>query len=197
MSQELALFDFDGTLTDRDSLLPFLRYVAGDVTYFRGMAILSPLLLAYLARIVPNDIAKQKVITRFLGGRDLAEVSAWGELFAEERIPNWLRPGVVDKLKWHQQAGHECVLVSASPDIYLAPFAKRMGFSAVLCTRLETQGSRLTGRLNGPNCYGPEKVRRINDWLNGRQPEVVHAYGDSRGDREMLAMAHHKHYKPR
>ncbi len=89
---------------------------------------------------------------------------------------------------WHAEQGHRRVIVSASYECYLTPVAARIGFDAALGTRLEVDGGRLTGRLDGPNLRRAEKVRRLDEWL-GRRSATVWAYGDSAGDRELLARA--------
>jgi phosphatidylglycerophosphatase C len=95
----------------------------------------------------------------------------------------------VSRARDHLERGHGVVVVSASPSIYLEPLAERLGFDAVLATRLEVDGSgRITGRMLGGNCRGPEKVARLEGWLAGRAPRV-YAYGNSSGDRELLARA--------
>ncbi len=93
------------------------------------------------------------------------------------------------RVQEHRRRGHHLVLVSASPDLYLLPWATYAGFDAVLATELEFVDERCTGRLATPNCWGKEKARRLQEWLSNRQPSLLYAYGDSRGDREMLAMA--------
>jgi phosphatidylglycerophosphatase C len=100
-----------------------------------------------------------------------------------------LRPDVRERLDWHRAEGHELVLVSASPELYVTPIGRRLGFDEVLATRLEVDADgRLTGRLEGANCRGPEKVARLRTW-RGEGLTVAYAYGDSTGDREMLALA--------
>ena len=100
-----------------------------------------------------------------------------------------LRPDVLARVEWHRSEDHELVLVSASPELYVTPIGRRLGFDAVLATRLELDGDgRVTGRLEGANCRGPEKVVRLREW-RGDTVAVAYAYGDSAGDREMLALA--------
>lgn len=187
----LALFDFDGTLTRRDSLMPFLRHVGGTPRFASGLLQMSPVLGAYALGRLPNHVAKERVLAHFLGGRALADVQRLGTTFAQERVPALLRADTQARLQTHLARGDVCVLVSASLDVYLQPWAAQQGFEAVLCSSLvSTRDGRVTGALDGANCFGPEKVRRVLAWLGTRVPEHITAYGDSRGDTEMLAMAH-------
>jgi HAD superfamily hydrolase (TIGR01490 family) len=186
----LALFDFDGTLTTRDSLMPFLRHVVGTPRFVAGLAATSLPLLSYALGSTANDVAKQRVLAHFLRGRDLAEIESAGRAFARDHLPGLLRPATLAALQTHRAAGDTCVLVSASLDVYLQPWADQHGFAAVLCSRLEVDTQQqVTGRIQPANCYGPEKARRIHEWLAGRQPSHITAWGDSRGDAEMFALA--------
>lgn len=191
----LVLFDFDGTLTTRDSFLPFLRHVVGTPRFLAGLAATSGPLLGYAAGLMANDKAKEQVIRHFLGGRTLDELRAQGDRYAASGLSGLLRDTTLQALRRHVAAGDECVLVSASLDLYLAPWAQRQGFRAVLCSSLATDAQGLvTGTLTPRNCFGEEKARRVRAWLAGREPSHITAYGDSRGDREMLAMAQTAHW---
>jgi HAD superfamily hydrolase (TIGR01490 family) len=186
----LALFDFDSTLTTRDSLMPFLRHVVGTPRFMAGLAATSLPLLSYALGHTANDVAKQQVLAHFLRGRDLAEIEACGRTFARNHLPGLLRPTTLAALQTHRVAGDSCVLVSASLDVYLQPWADQHGFAAVLCSRLEVDAQQhVTGHIQPANCYGPEKARRIHEWLAGRRPSHITAWGDSRGDDEMFALA--------
>ena len=190
MSFRLALFDFDGTLTTGDTLLPFLRHFTGNAKFFTRLVLLSPVLACFVMGLIRNDVAKQSVLKKFMAGRHLDEVQRAGERFSLEGMTRLLRPDMMERMRWHLSQGHCCVLVSASLDVYLHPWAERVGFEALLCSRLSvTPEGLVTGDLEGANCFGEEKSKRISAWLNGRQPAYIYAYGDSRGDREMLAMA--------
>ena len=188
----LVLFDFDGTLTHRDTLLPFLRFVVGGPRYLLGLCWLAPVLALYAAGLLRNDIAKNIVLRHYLGGLPLARLREAGRRFASEELPARLRPDTMALLRQHVAQGDHCLLVSASLDLYLREWAQAHGFGAVLCSELEAHGERAAGTLRGRNCFGPEKVERVRRWLQeaGREPVEVVAYGDSRGDREMLAFAH-------
>jgi HAD superfamily hydrolase (TIGR01490 family) len=188
----VVLFDFDGTLTRGDTLLPFLRFLVGAPRFWAGMAWLSPVLALYAAGVLRNDRAKAIVLRHFLRGRPLAQLQEAGERFAGQQLPALLRTDMMARVRAHVERGDVCVLVSASLDIYLAPWARGHGFDAVLCSRLAAQAGQVSGDLAGPNCFGPEKVARVQAWLRegGHTPLEVIAYGDSRGDHEMMAFAH-------
>ena len=102
----------------------------------------------------------------------------------------------MQRLQWHKKQGHRCILVSASLEIYLRPWATKLGFSYILGSRLEQiDNNRTSGKLLGENCFGPEKMRRIESLLGPRDGYTLYAYGDSRGDKELLSAADFPFYK--
>lgn len=190
-STPVAFFDFDGTLTRRDTLLPFLRYVAGGAAFHTRLALLSPVLLAYLTGGLRNDVAKEIVLRSYLGGQELEELRRKGREFSQTMIPAMLRPEGMERLHWHQAQGHDCVLVSASLDVYLQPWTKTEKFSDLISTSLNAAAGKTDGRICGRNCHGREKVQRMKAWLSGRSPAETYAYGDSRADIHMLEHCGH------
>lgn len=185
-TQAVAYFDFDGTLTRRDSLLLFLHFAAGPLGLAWGALRASPSLLAYGAGRLTNERAKARLLSVFFAGKEAAEFFSLAERFARTKLPRLVRPAGMARLAWHQTQGHRCVLVSASLEAYLAPWAESLGFEAVLATRLAQRQERLSGGFLGSNCYGPEKVARIRAWEAGKAIEMRYAYGDSAGDAAML-----------
>jgi phosphatidylglycerophosphatase C len=189
-ARPLAAFDLDGTLTHRDTLLPFLRQAIGRSRTYRALFTAAlPLAKAAAFGGPHRDTAKAAVLRDVLAGVPLDRMTEAAEAFADHVITHGLRPDVRERVEWHRREGHELVLVSASPELYVAPIGRRLGFDAVLATRLEVGADqRLTGRLVGANCRGPEKVMRLREW-RGEGLAVAYAYGDSSGDREMLDLA--------
>ena len=196
----IAAFDFDGTLTRRDTLLPFLRRGLGGPRFFAALLVCSPWLVAFALRFIPNHAAKQKLFTVALRNRTMAEMDEWTNRWLAHDFPGQLQDWTMARLAEHQQVGHCCVMVSASPDIYLKRVAKQMGFDALLCTEMAEEGGRLTGLMHTPNCYGEQKVERLNAWVQerfGSAPGAVvqYAYGDTSGDKPMLRLAAHAFYR--
>jgi phosphatidylglycerophosphatase C len=190
-SRTVAAFDFDGTLTRHDSLLQFLIAVAGRRPVLRAMAAESrALALAAIGR-GDRDAEKERMLTRVLGGRPHDEVAAAGHAFGTALARSSITPDGRDRIAWHRAAGHEIVIVSASLDVYLHDVARALGVDHVLCTSLVVDGlGRCTGGLLGGNCRGPEKAKRLRALLGDDEVELW-AYGNSRGDHEMLALAQH------
>ncbi|GAB4296428.1 MAG: HAD-IB family hydrolase [Thiohalomonadaceae bacterium] len=192
----VAVFDFDGTITYRDTLLPFLRRLHGWGGVLRGALPLLPTLGGFALRLVPRDVAKERVLIRFLTGLSEAELRRLGADYAQQDIPRQVRPQALARLAWHRRQGHRCVVVSASIEHYVAPWARAAGFDDVLATRLAVDDAgRVSGRYDGANCYGAEKVRRLQQLLGTAADVEIYAYGDSRGDRELLALADHAYYR--
>ncbi len=193
----MAAFDFDGTLVPGDSLLPFVRRAAGRGRFTKAITRHGPrVALATVGRIGSRDEAKAAFVRTAFQGLDANAVAASGEGFAATLVDR-LRPSAARRLRWHQEQGHEIVLVSASLAVYLEPLGRLLGLTAVLATALEEgPDGRLTGGLVGANVRGPEKVRRLQQWL-GTTASEVWAYGDSAGDRELLAAADHPLFVPR
>ncbi|WP_034622814.1 HAD family hydrolase [Desulfovermiculus halophilus] len=191
----LALFDFDGTLTFKDSLSDFIAYAVGRPRMLTGACLLSPVLAAYAIKLLDNGRAKQKVLTHFFAGWRTEELRALGSAYALERLPRILRPQGLERINWHQRQGHEVVVVSASPDIWLRAWTTSMQID-LIGTVLEEKDGRITGRYHGRNCHGKEKARRIGQKYYPAGYSNVYAYGDTPGDRPMLALADQAFYKP-
>ena len=191
--RRLAAFDVDGTLTRRDCVVPFLRRVAGSAVLGRRLAVQSDA-RSTMARRRDRDALKAAAVAAAFIGEPLERVEMLGQQFAQVVYDTGLRTEIVQHLQEHRDRGETVLLVSASFEVYLRPLAELLGADDVLAARLEVGADgRLTGRLDGDNCRGPEKVRRLHGWLDehagGRAAVHLTAYGDSPGDRELLADA--------
>ncbi len=191
----VAAFDFDGTLSRGDSFLPFLREFAGTAHFMRKMLGLSPNLLAYLLGGMSNHDIKNRLLRQFLRGKSVQSMQPFAQYFATGPLPGLIRPAALARLRWHQRQGHRCVIVSASLECYLRPWAETVGVTEVLGSRLAVADDIYTGELMGRNCYGEEKVQRLSTLLGARDAYTLYAYGDSKGDRELLALADHAYYR--
>lgn len=186
----VAAFDFDGTITRRDTFVPFLIHAAGPGRIARLCARELPLVVRVAAGRGDRDALKQRAVGA-LAGRTHSDLSETGIRFAERITRERMRSEMLARIEWHRSEGHELAIVSASLDLYLTPIAERLGIATVLCTTLEYDAHGVaTGNLVHGNCWGPEKLRRLQARF-GTDGYTLHAYGDSAGDRDLLGAADH------
>lgn len=199
MSAELrriAAFDFDGTLSRRDTLVPFLAMASGRRRFAQVCGRLG---LAGARRSVDlrdRDDVKQQLLRELFVGRDEEELRRLGARYARDLLSDQLRPDVLSRLEDHRRAGHEVLFVSASLVYYLEPLADLLGVCAVLAVEPAQLDGRLTGELVRPNVRAEQKALRLREWLGAPADGPVEGtrlwgYGNSSGDHELLQMSDH------
>lgn len=192
----IAAFDFDNTLIDRDSLLPFLFYTTGTFATIYRLLMLIPAFLQFCLKRLSRQEIKEKILSTFFKDKNILDLKKQGKIYADTILDRFIKPEALAKLQWHQDQKHDCVLVSASVDLYLTPWAERHGIKSVLASRLEvTPNSLVTGKLVGSNCWGEEKRRRFLKEFGSKENYTLYFYGDSRGDQEMLEFADYPFYR--
>jgi len=191
----IAFFDFDGTITTDDSLLKFIRFAVGDTIFLVGLLAISPTLIAYKFKLIPNYKAKQIMISWYFKGMAKEKFLEVANEYSLNHIDKIIRKKAMEKIKWHKNEGHKVVVVSASLECCLQPWCLKNDID-LIGTKLDTKENVITGKLLSKNCYGPEKVIRIKEHYDLSSFDFIYAYGDSRGDREMLGLAQEKYYKP-
>ncbi|MEN9553274.1 MAG: hypothetical protein RLY24_869 [Actinomycetota bacterium] len=191
MDVVVAAFDVDNTLTVRDCVVPFMQRVAGRSGFAKAcVSQLVDLVKLILQR--DRDAIKAYFVEKVFAGKNVEEVGLSGVEFASHVVRSWMREDVAQQMRWHQSQGHVVVLVSASLEPYLHAFGDFCEVDAVLCTELEQSDGIFTGKIAGSNCRGPEKVRRLREWMesSGISAEsLMYAYGDSSGDTALLEAA--------
>jgi HAD superfamily hydrolase (TIGR01490 family) len=191
----IVFVDFDGTITKSDTLFQFIRFAVGNVKFVMGLLMVSPFLIGYKLKLIPNYRAKEKMLSWFFKGVKKETFSQVATEFSLNHMDAMVRPQAMERLKWHKERDDTVVVVSASIECWLRPWCEREGY-ALLGTQLAVEGGVLTGRFLTKNCYGAEKVNRIHTAYDVNQFEYIYAYGDSQGDKEMLALADERVYKP-
>lgn len=191
----VAVFDFDGTLTTADSLLPFLREGAGAPRFWGKILLSLPVFAGLALRLLPNHDAKERLLGTFLRDRPQDQLEAIAGRFATGRLARLLNPLAIERLRWHQGQSHRVILLSASPEIYLRVWGKQFGVEEIVATKLKFTGGLATGRIAGRNCHGPEKVTRLTEHLAALNAWRIVAYADGASDRFLLAVADEVHYR--
>jgi HAD superfamily hydrolase (TIGR01490 family) len=194
MEKRLVLLDFDGTITRNDTLFEFIRFYHGDRRYYGGIMLLSPVLMALRLRLISKQRAKERVLRFFFSGTPLKEFNTKCTYFATNIIPRLIRASARALISRELNEKSVVVVVSASPENWVKPWCDGLNIHS-LATRLEIVDDKITGRIYGSNCRGEEKVRRIRAVYELESFQRIVAYGDSRGDREMLALADEPHFR--
>ncbi|MBC8034099.1 MAG: haloacid dehalogenase-like hydrolase [Chitinophagaceae bacterium] len=193
--KRIAFFDFDGTITRKDTLLEFIKFAKGTGNFYAGFLLFSPYLVAFKLKIISNQTAKDKILWFFFRNTPVADFEKKCVEFAEKALPALLRPKALREIKDLKEQGVQVVVVSASPENWIMPWISGMNLS-LIATKLQVKNSLLTGRIMDSNCHGEEKVNRIRqNYILADYDEIL-AYGDSSGDRPMLKLASKSFYKP-
>jgi phosphatidylglycerophosphatase C len=186
----VAAFDFDGTITYYDSLVPFLFFVFGFWKALGGLALQTPYFIEYLFGKKTRAQIKEIILTYFFRGMPLERMQKFGHQYGQGSLNKHVRQSALDRIKWHREQKHRLIIISASIDIYLKPWAELVGIDDVISSKLLlNEKGCITGKLLGENCRGPEKVKRLEGLLGNREGYILYAYGDSDGDKELLESA--------
>lgn len=184
---KVAVFDLDGTITKRDTLLPFLRSLS-SLRLARGLITATPSMALSLWKREHRDKAKESMIRATFAGRPTEEIRSATDGFADQLVPDGLIPLTMERVREHQDHGHRIVIASATPAAVVVPIAERLDIDSVIATELEISNGVFTGQLVGANNRGDEKRRRVLAQL-GAPPD--YAYGNLPDDRPLLDVSQH------
>ncbi len=184
----IAAFDFDGTLTTKDTLLEFIKFACGRKRFYIGFLLHSPMLVLMKVGLLSNWKSKERVFSWFFKGMKYNEFVRLGNEFAHV-IQKFVNKETISILKKHQQEKHDVYIITASIEEWVKPYGHLLNVKEVLGTRIEIVNGVLTGRFESRNCYGKEKVARLLEAEPERTSYFLHAYGDSRGDKELMEFA--------
>ena len=194
-------FDFDGTLTRRDTLIEFIRYVKGNKEFLIGFLKHLHLLILMKIGIMPNWKTKRIIFQYFFGGMTLEKFNEYCEKFAKEKASLLRKKGMAAVNK-AMMDGDRVVIISASIENWVEPFFRSIASPreglvgiSIIGTQIQVVDGKLTGYFLTKNCYGQEKVRRLLEQYPDRREYKLVAYGDSRGDVALLDFADEGHYR--
>ena len=190
----LALFDFDGTITTREMFPDFMRFSVAPRRLAVGKVLLAPWIGGYRMGLVSGHRVRSRIVHFGFRGVPESFVREAGKAFARDVLPGVVRPVALDRIRWHQAQGDRVVVVSGSLDVYLSCWCEQQGLE-LICSRLETADGRLTGRYLGAQCVGEEKSRRVRENCDLDAFAAVYAYGDTHEDVEMLNLASRKYFR--
>lgn len=191
----LVLFDFDGTLTRKDTLFEIIKYIKGKSSFYRGILCLSPFLSLYQLKLISAKKTKERMLKYFFKGMEYDIFIEKCNGFGKDILPSLIKNDALKALNNHKLSGHDIYIVSASAEEWLKVWCHDKGISCI-ATRLEVKENKLTGKINGKNCNGMEKVNRIRETIDLSLYQNIVVYGDTQGDKPMLQLATEAHYRP-
>ena len=195
MRERIAFFDFDGTITTKDTMLEFIRFYSGSLKFYAGFLLTSPLIVAFKIGLIKRMIAKEKFLGFFFKGESISKFESRCEAFSKEVLPSLIRPKALIEIKKLKSAGVKVVIVSASAENWIRDWATENGLE-LMGTRLAVKDEKISGSFHGENCHGEEKVCRIKQQYDLTNYNEILCYGDTSGDKPMLKLATHSFYKP-
>lgn len=193
--RKIAFFDFDGTITTKDTFVEIIKFAKGTFQCYFGFALMSPYIIGFKLKLIPNQYAKEKVLNWFFGNTPQKKFEDICYAFVEDYLPSLIRPKAQKEIQKLKDEGFEVVIVSASPQNWISPWADDLNIP-VLASRLEFVNQKVTGKLIGKNCRSAEKVKRIVEKYNLEDYDEIYCYGDTSGDLQMLSLADKRFYKP-
>ncbi len=185
--KKLYLFDFDGTLTYKDTMFLYLKFYNSNKFYVQFLKHI-PLFVLLKLKLADAEKVKKSFISSILKGESRAKIDKKAQSFFEKFERDIFRKNALEFIQNIDRTQTECYIVSASLDIWVKPFAEKLNIK-LLATQTEFADDIFTGNFIGKNCNGPEKVKRIIEAVKGRKFDKTIAFGDTSGDREMLAWA--------
>ena len=190
-TRTIAAFDFDGTLTTRDTFPAFVWFACGRRRFITGFLRYSPQLILMKLHLYSNGKVKQRIFSHFFKGWDYDRFRATGEAFVK-KIETIRNEKTIQLLEQHLEQGHTVYVVTGSILDWVQPWCEKLGIHTVIATEVEVDDRNvITGRFKTPNCYGQEKVKRLLQLEPARDSYRLYAYGDSHGDKQLLAIADH------
>jgi phosphatidylglycerophosphatase C len=195
MKKRIAFFDFDGTITTKDTLLEIIKYQKGAMRFYLGFLLNTPFLIAYKLKLISNQLAKERILAHFFGGMAVSEFQKKCDEFSAEVLPSLIRKKALPEIEKLKAGGAEVVIVSASAENWIQHWCNQHQLH-LIGTKLQINQLKITGAIDGLNCYGIEKVNRIQQQFSLTDYSEILCYGDTSGDRPMLALGAVRFYKP-
>ena len=190
----LALFDFDGTITTREMLPDFIRRAIPPRRLAVGKVLLAPLVIGYRLGVVSGSVVRAAIVRFGFTGMPLAMLEAQGVSFAASALPPVMRAEALARIDWHKRQGDTVVVVSGAFDVYLRHWCREHRL-ALICSTLEHRNGVLTGRYLGRQCVLEEKAQRVRAAYDLSRYGRIYAYGDTKEDLGLLALAHERYYR--
>ena len=184
---KIAVFDLDGTITNKDTFLEFIKYYKGSINFYLGLLVLSPFIILFYLKLYSNNKLKECFFSYYFKGESAIEIAKKGEVFSLEVLPLLCRKSAIDILEWHQNRNHDILILSASSDIWLKKWCMSKNYK-LICTSFKKNKNSYTGKIDGENCFGIRKKELLLDFIKKNNYSFSYGYGDSKSDKYFLEL---------
>lgn len=185
LNKGVAFFDFDGTITFKDSFIEFIKYTFGTTLYLKCLLINAPFVILYFLGLYSNHQLKERFFGFFFKNSLETEIKAKGALFGTNQLSKICFPSAMRLIQWHQAQNHDIYILTASSSIWLDNWCKTNQLT-LIGTEFEAINGVYTGKIAGKNCHGQEKANRIADLLNEYNKNKTYGYGNEKADNFFL-----------
>ncbi|MCD4736360.1 MAG: HAD-IB family hydrolase [Bacteroidales bacterium] len=192
---KLALFDFDGTITSKDTFMDFIHFSVEPKKFRKGMFAMIPVYMKYLFGRISNRTLKEECLSYFFGGWNILNFREKAEDYGINNIPPLIIREADEKIRWHQERKHNVFIVTASLSDWMIDWCESREIG-LIANELEIKNGVISGKLKGVNCHGEGKIERITKQVNLLDFDYIYAYGNSKADKAMLNLAHESFFKP-
>ncbi len=193
--KSLAIFDFDGTISKKDSLKEFLKIHFSFKNYFIGYYLINipHLILLYLG-VIDFSILKKRRIKHFMKNLNMDTITDSLEIFNKVFFKSEIKKQAIKEIEYHKENNHKIIILSASLDFLLYEWCQKNNFS-LICNKLEIFDNKFSGSLLGNDCNGKEKVRRLKSLINLNEFQIIYGYGDTKEDKDFLKLADKPYFR--
>jgi HAD superfamily hydrolase (TIGR01490 family) len=193
--ENIAIFDFDGTITTKDSLNDLLIWRGGYIRFFVIFCIYLPLVILYKIGFINNAVPKMKIFSSYFKGMTEAEFNKIAVRYSKTRLNKIINTEAQKKIDWHLSQGHKVIILSASFGNWIVPWSETHGISDVIASKLKIENGKVAGSIEGKNCYGKNKPDMFFEKYGVRDKYFIYSYGDSKSDRYLFDISDEYYYK--
>jgi HAD superfamily hydrolase (TIGR01490 family) len=193
--ETIIIFDFDGTITTKDTMLHLAKWHFGLIKFCLGMLKIFPKILLYKIGIISNLQAKEAFLNHFYGGMNYRQFANLCTNYSLSMIDSIIKIEARKKIEFYKSRGNKMIIITASVLEWVRPWALKNGFDNVLASKIEVVDDKLTGKIIGKNCYGTEKVNSFVTEYGSFENYYTICFGDSAGDLEILKNSNQSYYQ--
>jgi len=185
LKKGVAFFDFDNTITFKDSFIEFIKFTKGKHKLIGCILLNSPFIILYYLKCYSNKKLKERFFSFFFKNCLKSELDKKGSIFSKNHLSKLCYTSALRLIQWHKEQGHEVYILTASSRIWLNDWCTENGL-LLIATEFETINGKYTGKITGKNCYGKEKENRIKDLFEDYNFEESYGYGNDNSDKFFL-----------